>query len=53
MGWRSAVRAMENVRPSRREAMQYVREAELWLFRLRLFQLGRLRMVRWHAIGGG
>ena len=53
MGWRAAVRMMENVRPSRREAMAYVREAELWLVRLQLFQQGQLRQVRWHAIGGG
>ena len=52
-GWRTTVRGMENVRPTRREAMLYIGEAELWLFRLRLFQLGRLRLVRWHAIANG
>jgi hypothetical protein len=53
MGWRSTVNAMENRRPSRREAMRCVEEAELWMIHLRLFQMGLLRMVRWHAIGGG
>jgi hypothetical protein len=52
-GWRTTVRTMEDVRPSRREAMRSVEEAELWLSRLRLFQAGKLRLVRFHAIGGG
>jgi len=52
-GWRDAVRSMENVRPNRREAMRCVEEAELWLLRLRLFRMGSLRLVRWHAIGAG
>jgi cyclopropane fatty-acyl-phospholipid synthase-like methyltransferase len=52
-GWGSAVRGMENARPTRREAMRSVEEAELWLLRLKLFQKGILRLVRWHAIGGG
>ena len=52
-GWRIAVRGMENVRPTRRAAMRSVEEAELWLIRLRLFQAGFLRLMRWHAIGGG
>ena len=52
-GWRTTVRGMENARPTRRAAMLYIGEAELWLFRLRLFQLGRLRLVRWHAIANG
>lgn len=52
-GWRSTVRAMENVPPTRREAMRCVQEAELWMLRLRLLQHGSLRLVRWHAIGGG
>jgi cyclopropane fatty-acyl-phospholipid synthase-like methyltransferase len=53
MGWRTVVRAMDNVRPSRREAMVNIQEAELWMIRLRLFQRGSLRLVRWHGIGGG
>lgn len=52
-GWRAAVREMEDNHPSRRRMMRYVQEAELWLVRLRLFQPGWLRLVRWHAIGGG
>jgi cyclopropane fatty-acyl-phospholipid synthase-like methyltransferase len=51
--WRTAVRTMEDVRPTSREAMRCIQEAELWLLRLRLFQMGLLRLVRWHAIGGG
>ena len=52
-GWRAAVREMKHVQPSRREALSYVNEAELWLLRVRLLQLGRLRLMRWHAIKGG
>ena len=52
-GWRSLVRVMEDAPPTRREAMSSVQEAELWLLRLRLFEIGSLRLVRWHAIGGG
>jgi hypothetical protein len=33
--------------------MSSVQEVELWLLRLRLFETGSLRLVRWHAIGGG
>ena len=53
MGWRRMVRAMEGEKPSRRTAQLVVRDAELWLLRLRLFRDGKLRLVRWHAIGGG
>jgi cyclopropane fatty-acyl-phospholipid synthase-like methyltransferase len=52
-GWRNAVREMEDTRPTRRQAMRYIQEAELWMLRVRLFQPGWLRLVRWHAIGGG
>jgi hypothetical protein len=52
-GWRQAVREMERNRPSRRQAMRYVQEAELWLLRVRLLQPGMLRLVRWHGIGSG
>jgi SAM-dependent methyltransferase len=52
-GWRTLVRSMEDAPPTRRAAMRSVQEAELWLLRLRLFQTGSLRLVRWHAIGGG
>jgi SAM-dependent methyltransferase len=50
-GWRDATRAMEQVKPNHREAVQMIREAELWLLRLRLFRQHSLRMLRWHAIG--
>lgn len=53
MGWRSTVRTMEDSPPTRREAMRCIQEAELWLLRLRLLQAGSLRLMRWHAIGGG
>jgi hypothetical protein len=52
-GWSGVVSSLQNARPDRREAMRCVQEAELWLSRLRLFRMGALRLVRWHAIGGG
>lgn len=52
-GWRSAVQAMTGAHPTLRQAATVVREAELWLARCRLMRAGRLRLVRWHAIGGG
>jgi len=53
LGWRTRVRDLEDVRPSRRQAGLIVREAELWLVRMRLFRARRLRLVRWHVIGRG
>jgi cyclopropane fatty-acyl-phospholipid synthase-like methyltransferase len=53
MGWRRLVRALQEAKPSRHQAKLIVREAEVWLVRLRLFREGRLRLVRWHAIGSG
>jgi len=50
-GWREAVRGMEQVKPTHREAAQLVKEAELWLLRIRLLRSRSLRLVRWHAIG--
>ena len=50
-GWASAVRAIEGTRPTMHHLSLIVREAELWLARLRLMREGRLRLVRWHAIG--
>jgi hypothetical protein len=50
-GWRDAVRGMEQAKPNRREAAQLIKEAELWLLRIRLFRSHGLRLVRWHAIG--
>ncbi len=53
LGWRTQVRDMKDVKPNRRQASLIVGEAELWLVRMRLFRAGRLRLVRWHAIGRG
>lgn len=53
LGWRTQVRDMQDVKPNRRQASLIVGEAELWLVRMRLFRAGRLRLVRWHAIGRG
>ena len=50
-GWRDAVRGMQEAKPTQREAAQLIREAELWLLRIRLFRSHILRLVRWHAIG--
>jgi SAM-dependent methyltransferase len=50
-GWSAAVEAMEGVRPTLRQVAVVVREAEMWLARFRLMRAGRLRLVRWHAIG--
>jgi SAM-dependent methyltransferase len=52
-GWLTAVRAMEDTRPTLHHLALVVREAELWLARFRLMRAGRLRLVRWHAIGRG
>lgn len=52
-GWHTAIQAMEDVRPTLRELALVVREAEQWLARDRLMRAGRLRLVRWHAIGRG
>jgi SAM-dependent methyltransferase len=49
LGWRVVLRELDR-KPSRQEAVQLVREAELWLLRRRLIRDGHLRMMRWHAI---
>ncbi|MBV9248953.1 MAG: hypothetical protein JO227_06895 [Acetobacteraceae bacterium] len=49
-GWRRAVRGLEEQRPTHHHAALLVREAEVWLRRLRLFRTQRLRLVRWHAV---
>jgi SAM-dependent methyltransferase len=49
LGWRVLLNELD-AKPSRHEAAQMVREAELWLLRRRLIRDGRLRMMRWHAI---
>jgi hypothetical protein len=50
-GWLTAVEAMGSMAPPLRQTAVMVREAELWLLRLKLMQTGKLRMVRWHSIG--
>jgi SAM-dependent methyltransferase len=52
-GWRGAVRGMADMRPTPHQLAPVVREAELWLARVRLMRAGVLRLVRWHAIGRG
>jgi SAM-dependent methyltransferase len=52
-GWRDAVKVMEGTRPTLRQLALVVHEAELWLARFRLMRAGKLRLVRWHAIGRG
>jgi SAM-dependent methyltransferase len=49
-GWREAVRGMQQAKPTHREAAQLIKEAELWLLRIKLFRNHGLRLVRWHAI---
>ena len=43
--------SMEATRPTLQQVAMVVREAELWLARFRLMRAGKLRLVRWHAIG--
>ena len=53
LGWRGAVRAMADGHPTTRQVALVVHEAELWMARFRLMRAGKLRLVRWHAIGRG
>ncbi len=51
-GWRAAVKAMEaGPRPAPAAAAAFVKEAELWLLRLRLMRRLDLKLIRWHALG--
>lgn len=52
-GWSTAVRGMQASKPSLRQVAVVVREAELWMSRFKLMRAGKLRLVRWHAIGRG
>ena len=52
-GWQTIARGLQDQVPPPRQMAVVVREAELWLHRFRLMQAGRLRLVRWHAIGRG
>ncbi|MBN8873916.1 MAG: hypothetical protein J0H67_13850 [Rhodospirillales bacterium] len=51
IGWRRLVLGLEARKPTHRQAAQIVAEAERWLIRLRLIGDGRLRLIRWHAMG--
>ena len=51
LGWRVLLRDLQGRKPPRQEAAQMVAEAELWLLRRRLMRAGKLRLMRWHAIG--
>ncbi len=53
LGWRSLVQTMRQVHPGVRQVSLVVREAELWLARIRLMRAQQLRLVRWHAISAG
>ncbi len=50
-GWRELLRTIGRERPTPARAAPLVREAERWLRRARLMRAGRLRLVRWHALG--
>lgn len=50
-GWRHFVRLLARDRPGPERAAAVVQEAELWTRRLRLMHGGRIRLMRWHAIG--
>lgn len=52
LGWRHLVRAMAQTRPDHGRAAAVVAQAELWTRRIRLMHEGRIRQMRWHAIGG-
>jgi SAM-dependent methyltransferase len=53
LGWRAIVQTMRQVHPGTRQVSLVVREAELWLARIRLMRAQQLRLVRWHAISAG
>lgn len=52
LGWRHLVRQLARDRPAPERAAAVVAQAELWTRRIRLMHAGRIRMMRWHAIGG-
>jgi SAM-dependent methyltransferase len=53
LGWRAIVQTMRQAHPGVRRVSLVVREAELWLARIRLMRGQQLRLVRWHAISAG
>jgi hypothetical protein len=52
-GWRTALKTLQEDRPSALTAAHLVAEAELWLLRLRLLRQKKLRLMRWHALSRG
>ena len=52
LGWRHLVRQMARDRPAHDRAAAVVAQAELWTRRIRLMHAGRIRLMRFHAIGG-
>jgi hypothetical protein len=50
LGWRVLLRDLHDNKPTRRQSVQLIAEAELWLLRRRLIRSGKLRLMRWHAI---
>jgi cyclopropane fatty-acyl-phospholipid synthase-like methyltransferase len=52
-GWRAIVRRMAQDHAGLRQVSLVVREAELWLARIRLMRAQQLRLVRWHALSAG
>ncbi|MBE9606311.1 hypothetical protein IAI18_15715 [Acetobacteraceae bacterium H6797] len=50
-GWARLCAGMAETgrRPSRAQAAAMVKEAEAWLLRLKLLDLGRIKLRRWHA----
>ncbi len=49
-GWQSMLGAIATQRPSVKQAGQMVGEAEIWMLRMKLLGMGRLRLMRWQAI---
>ncbi|HEX3349778.1 MAG TPA: hypothetical protein VHS58_16935 [Acetobacteraceae bacterium] len=52
-GWQNIVAELKAARPESAEAAALVAEAELWTRRISLIHSGRIRLMRWHAIGHG
>ncbi len=50
IGWQRRIAELARHRPGRAEAAVLVEEAERWLLRLKLLQMGQLRLMRWHAM---
>lgn len=50
-GWSDLVRGIGPARPTPARAAHLVAEAEIWLQRARVMRAGRVRLMRWHAIG--